>query len=134
MQKWLPLVARILLGFVFFAAGLFGLISGLQSPPELPEAMKTFNAGMAATGYFFHFLKGMEATCGLLLLTGQFVPLALVILAPILANIFLVHAFMMPQGLPLAVVLVVLEIYLAFFAKPYRGVIRQLLVRKPQAD
>jgi uncharacterized membrane protein YphA (DoxX/SURF4 family) len=130
MRKWLPVIARSVLGFVFFAAGLFGLIKGMQLPPDAPESMKTFVAGMSASIYFFPFLKASEMICGLLLLTGMYVPLALVVLAPILFNIFLVNVFMVPSGLPLVIVLGALEIYLAFFAAPYRNVIRSLFQRR----
>jgi uncharacterized membrane protein YphA (DoxX/SURF4 family) len=126
MKAKLPLIARIVLGLIFFGAGLAGLLNMAQPPPDLPENMKAFNSGLMATGYFFTFLKLTETICGLLLLSGFFVPLALVILAPISLNIFLVHAFMMPSGLPLAIVIGFLIIYLAFFAQPYASVIRPL--------
>ncbi|WP_415908044.1 hypothetical protein [Oleiharenicola sp. Vm1] len=51
---------------------------------------------------------------GALLLLNRFVPLALVILAPIILNIVLVHASMAPSGLPVATVVLVLELYLAW--------------------
>jgi uncharacterized membrane protein YphA (DoxX/SURF4 family) len=130
MRNKLPLIARSILGFVFFGAGLFGLIKGMQPPPDLPESMKTFIAGMTASVYFFPFLKSAETICGLMLLTGMYVPLALVVLAPIILNIFLVNAFMVPSGLPLAIVLGALEIYLAFFALPYRNAIRPLFLKR----
>lgn len=130
MRNKLPLIARLILGFVFFSAGLFGLIKGMQAPPDLPESMKTFIAGMTASVYFFPLVKASETICGLMLLTGMYVPLALVVLAPIILNIFLVNAFMVPGGLPLAIVLGGLEVYLAFFAAPYRGVIRSLFQRR----
>jgi uncharacterized membrane protein YphA (DoxX/SURF4 family) len=128
MRK-LPLIARILFGFVFFASGLAGLLHLAPPPADLPESMKTYMAGMMASVYFFPLLKGTETVCGLLLLSGMYVPLALIVLAPVVLNIFLVHAFMAPSGLPLAIVLGVLEIYLAFFASPYREVIRPLFRR-----
>jgi len=105
----------VILGFIFFGAGLMGLLNAAPPPADLPENLKTFMAGMMATKYFFPLLKGTETVCGLLLLSGYFVPLALVILAPICLNIFLTHAFMAPSGLPVAIAVVALEIYLAFF-------------------
>lgn len=122
----LPLIARILLGLIFFVFGLAGLLNLFTPPPDLPENMQAFMKGLMATGYFFKLLKGTETLCGLLLLTGAFVPLALVVLAPIVLNIFLVHAFMQPSGLPMALVIGALEIYLAFFAKPYSDVVKQI--------
>lgn len=130
MKAKLPLVARLLLGFVFFAAGLTGLLNLVPTPPDLPERLQTFNNGMMATGYFMTLLKGTETVCGLLLLSGYFVPLALVVLAPITLNIFLVHAFIAPSGLPLAIILGLLLVYLSFFAKPYSVVIKQLFRAK----
>ncbi len=126
MKKKLPLVARLLLGFVFFAAGLTGLLNLVPPPPDLPEKLTAFNNGMMATGYFIPFLKVTETLCGLLLLSGYFVPLALVVLAPIVIQINLVHVFLAPSGIPLAVVLGLLLTYLAFFSEPYSPSVKQL--------
>lgn len=130
MKAKLPLVARILLGLVFFAAGITWLLGVVQEPTDLPESMKAFNAGLTASTYFMPFLKVTETVCGLLLLSGFFVPLALVVLAPITLNIFFVNAFMMPSGLPIVLVLMVLQAYLAFFAPPYAPTVRQLFRAK----
>jgi uncharacterized membrane protein YphA (DoxX/SURF4 family) len=126
----LPMIARILLGLIFFSFGLIGLLNLIPPPPDLPARLQTFNNGLMAAGYFFPFLKIVETTCGLLLLIGAFVPLALVVLAPISINIFLVHAFLAPSGLPLAIVIGILIIYLSFFAEPYRSVIKPLFRRR----
>jgi len=130
MKAKIPLIARLLLGFIFFASGLAGLLNLAPPPADLPQSLTTFNAGLMASVYFMPLLKSVETICGLLLLSGFFVPLALVILAPVIINIFLVHAFMFPQGLPLAIIVGLLEIYLAFFAQPYSSVIKQLFRRK----
>lgn len=130
MKSKLPMIARLILGFILFASGLVGLLKVVPVPPDLPERLVTFNAGLEASGYFMVLLKLTETICGLALLAGSFVPLALVILAPVILNIFLVHAFMAPSGLPLAMVLGLLEIYLAFFAQPYSSVVKQLFRRK----
>lgn len=130
MKSKITLIARILLGFVFFASGLAGLFKLAPVPPDLPERLITFNAGLEATGYFMILLKLTETICGLAILAGQFVPLALVVLAPVMLNIFLVHAFMAPSGLPLAIILGLLMIYLSFFAEPYASVVKQLFRRK----
>lgn len=130
----LTLIARLLLGLIFFVFGIAGLLNLIPPPPNLPENMQAFMKGLMATGYFFQLLKGTETICGLLLLTGSFVPLALVVLAPIVLNIFLVHVFMEPSGLPMAIVIGALEVYLAFFAKPYSDVIKKLFCRTNQAS
>ena len=130
MKTWMPVIARVLLGLIFFVFGLMGLLQLVPPPPDMPEKLKTFTDGLAASTYFMPFLKSTEVVCGLLLLSGFFVPLALVVLAPIVLNIFLVHAFMAPNGLPLAVVIGLLMIYLSFFAPPYAPTIKSLFRKK----
>jgi uncharacterized membrane protein YphA (DoxX/SURF4 family) len=87
-----------------------------------------FFKGMLATQYFFFLLKGTEIAAGLMLLTGLFVPLALVVLAPVILNIFLVHWFVAPApaSIGIALVLGLLEIFLAFFSPQYSPTIKQL--------
>jgi uncharacterized membrane protein YphA (DoxX/SURF4 family) len=130
-MKKLPTIARILLGLIFFVFGLMGLLNLVPPPPNLPEKLQAYMTGLMATGYFFPLLKGTEVICGALLLANLFVPLALVVLAPIVLNIFLVHTVLEPSGLPMALLICALEVYLAFFASPYKETIRQLFRRKP---
>lgn len=106
------LAARILLGLLFTAAGLFGLLANPEPPPDLPEKLIAFNKGLAATGFFFQFLKLTETICGLLILTGVYARIGLVVLAPISINIFLVHAFLTPgiENIILPVVILVLHV------------------------
>ena len=56
----------------------------------------------------------LQALGGLLLLLNRFVPLALIVLGAITANIVLFHAFMAPSGLPIAVFVLIL-LALAFW-------------------
>jgi putative oxidoreductase len=126
-MKYVTPLARILLGLVFAGSAVAFFLS---TPPPMEGPIADFFKGLMATHYFIYLLKGTEFTCGLLLLSGYFVPLALVVLAPVILNIFCVHAFMMPQGLPLASVLVILEAYLAFFSAQYAPVIKVLFRAK----
>lgn len=130
MKNKLPVIVRVLLGLVLFLSGLVGLLNLVQPPPDMPEKLVAFNTGLAASGYFFPLLKLTETLCGFALIVGWFVPLALVILAPVVLNIFLVHAFLAPSGLPLALVLGVFMIYLSFFAHPYSNTIKALFRKK----
>jgi putative oxidoreductase len=125
-MKKLPLIARILLGLLFFVFGLNGFFNFIPTPTDMPEKVKTFMAGLMATGYFFPVLKGTETICGALLLSGAFVPLALVVLAPIIIQISLFHAFLEPSGLPMVAFIVILEVYLAFFSQPYSPIVKQI--------
>lgn len=126
MKSKATIVIRVLLGLIFFVFGLAGLLNLIPPPENIPERLMTFTQGLMASMYFFPLLKLVETICGLLLITGFFVPLALVILAPIVLNIFLTHAFLAPEGLVLATVMGLFMIYLAFFSEPYSGPIKNL--------
>jgi hypothetical protein len=46
--------------------------------------------------------------------SGRFVPLASILIAPIIVNIFLVHTFLDLKGLPVAVFLALANIFIAY--------------------
>ena len=108
-------LARLTLGLIFFVFGLNGFL-GFIPLPEHPEAANAFLAGLGGSSYFFPVMKVCEVACGALLLIGRFVPLALVILAPIVVQINLIHFFLDPAGLPLGLFIGILQAYLGFFA------------------
>lgn len=126
-MKWATVIARCLLGFIFFASGISFFF--ITPPPLEPGPMADFFNGLVATGYFLYLLKITEIVCGFMLLINRFVPLALVILAPIILHIFLVHAILQPP-VYMALLLGVLEIYLAFFSKEYSPTIKTLFKPK----
>jgi putative oxidoreductase len=110
MNNKITLSTRTLLGLIFFVFGLNGFLNFIPMPPH-PEAANNFLGALAATGYFFPVLKATEVITGFLLLTGFFAPLALVILAPIVLQIFLFHFFLTPTPSEwvLPIVIVILE-------------------------
>ncbi len=116
IMKIATLIIRYLMGLIFFVFGLNGFLNFLPAPP-MEGDLGTFMAGLMASGYFFPLLKGTEVVTGALLLAGRYIPLALAILGPITLNIFLVHAFMEPSGLPIAIFVFAGNLFLAWSYK-----------------
>ncbi len=126
-MRHLPTVARYLLGLIFFVFGLNFFLHFIPQPAP-PPAAGAFAGAMFATGYLFVLLKVTEVLSGALLLANRFVPLALTLLAPIIVNIFFFHAFLEGAAtLPLPIVIVALEIYLAY---SYRAAFLPMLQAK----
>jgi uncharacterized membrane protein YphA (DoxX/SURF4 family) len=116
-------ISRVALGLIFTVFGLNGFFHFLPQPPLEGTALQ-FIGGLAAAGYFFPLLKGTEVLAGLLLLSGRYVPLALTVLAPISINIFAFHAFVAGGGMALPIVILALQLYLAWHNRAaYRGVL-----------
>ena len=111
-MKGLILTVRILLGLIFVVFGLNGFLHFLPQP-QLPDAAKSFFGGLAATGYMLPLLFAAQVLGGALLLLGM-VPLGLLLLAPVIVNIIAFHIFLAPDGLPLAIVVLVLVLFLAW--------------------
>jgi uncharacterized membrane protein YphA (DoxX/SURF4 family) len=110
-----PVAARVLLGLVFLVFGLDYFLHFMPPPKgPFPEGAMALGGAMMKSGYLFELIKGTEVICGALLLSGLFVPLALVVIAPVIVNIVAFHAFLEPAGLGLALPLVVLAGYLAW--------------------
>ncbi len=125
--------ARIALGLVFTVFGLNGFVHFLpMSPPQGTAGV--FMGGLAAAGYMFPLIKGTEVIAGLLLLSRRVPALALLLLAPIVVNIFLFHAFLAPSGLPLAVLVVALEAFLGWQYWPAFKAVFESPERRPRAS
>ena len=120
-MKIAVLIARTLLGLVFFVFGLNFFFHFIPQGPQPTGAAGAFEAGLFGSGYFFQFLKVIEVIGGLMLLINRFAALFTLVLLPVIINIFLFHAFLLPipQALTMAVTLVILEIFLIYAYRRY---------------
>ena len=111
-------IARYLLGLVFLVFGLNGFLHFIPMPPPKGLAAQQFGGAIFSSHYWV-VVFGLQVLGGVLLLINRYVVLALVLLGPVIVNIFFFHALMAPEGLPLAVVVVVLWTILAARYKQY---------------
>jgi uncharacterized membrane protein YphA (DoxX/SURF4 family) len=125
--RHLPAVARILMGLVFFVFGLNGFLQFMPQPKTMPEGALAFFGELKQTGYMIPLLFATQTIVGALLLLNRFVPLALALIAPVIVNIIAFHLFLAPSGLPVAFVVLALEIYLAW---SYRKLYQPMLAMR----
>ena len=131
LVRRLPTVARVLLGLNFFVFGLNGFLNFIPPPSgPLPEGAVKLATAFVESGYLFSLIKGTEVVAGLALLGGRFVPLALVVLAPVVVNIVAFHAFLLPSGTGFALALAGLTLYVAW---AYRQADAPLLTARAHA-
>lgn len=121
-MRTLTIILRTLLGLAFVVFGANYFLHFIPQPPPEPAAGAFL--GALVTGKVLALAKLVEIAAGVALLTNRFVPLALAVLAPIVVNINLFHGVFAPDGLPLTVGILAMELYLAWV---YRGAFMAML-------
>ena len=125
-SKYAVIGARVILGLIFAVFGLNGFFQFMPMPP-MPGPAGAFAGALAASGYFFPFMKSIEVITGVMILTGIQLPFALILLAPIAINIFLFHLFLVGPGtIGMAVVILALMLFLAWnFRSHYAAIFKK---------
>ena len=128
-MKIVVIIARVLLGVMFLAAGLVGILRhGAPSPTMPPDAITLSNI-MTASGWM-KFVDVIMVIGGVLLLVGRYVPLALVMLGPVIVNILLFHLCLEGgKGIIPGAVMAALAVLLIFV---YRLSFRGLFAASPE--
>ena len=121
------LIARILLGLMFTLFGLNGFLNFLPSPPMSGDA-GTF-LGVLVSTHYSAVIFAVQLIAGLLMLAGQFIPLALILLAPEIVNILTFHVTMAPSGIGPGVLAAILWVIVAYW---YRASLAPLFAQKPR--
>ena len=114
-MKIVTLIARLLLGLIFVVLGLNGFLNFLSMGP-MPSGLAGQFIGALVLSHYFWVVAGLQVAGGGLLLVNRYVPLALVLLGPVIVNIICYHVFLNPSGAPLAAVVTVLW-FIVFYGK-----------------
>lgn len=126
MNRFAAHLPRLFLGLVFTVFGAAGLFHLMPEQP-LPEGIAgTYVQALGGT-YLMTLVKLTEVVAGVMLLSNRLVAFALVLLAPIVVNIFAFHALVVQSGLALPVVIAAV---LLFAAWQQREVYRPLFASK----
>lgn len=122
-MKILTLIARILLGLGFLVFGLNAFLHFIPHSTDVPPGVAGQFAQALAESHYDRAVAVFEVVAGVLLLINLYVPIALVLLGPVLVNILLFHALMMPATIPPGIVFTILWliVYLAH-RKAFAGI------------
>src|ERR1044071_9341955 len=123
-MKIATIVARSLLGLIFVVFGSNMFLHFIQMPPPPEGPARDFMTALFVS-HFLYFIGALQVAGGVLLLSGRWVPLGLTVLGPIIVNILAFHIFMAPAGLPLAIVVAVLALFLlGHYRGNFAGLVR----------
>ena len=106
-MKIVTLIARILLGLISVVFGLNGFLNFLSMGP-MPTGLAGQFVGALALSHYYWVVAALQIAGGAPLLANRFVPLALVLLGPVIVNIICYHVFLNPSGAGPAAVVTIL--------------------------
>jgi putative oxidoreductase len=122
-MKTATIIARSLLGLIFvvFGSNMFLHFIPMPPPPEGPA--REFMTALFLSHYLY-VIGAVQVIGGLVVLSGRWVPLGLTLLGPVIVNILSFHALMEPTGLPVAIVVSALAIFLVWnYRKNFAGIL-----------
>ena len=117
-MKIVFLVARLLLGLIFLVFGLNGFLNFISMGP-MPTGLAGQFIGALVMSHYFWVVAALQVAGGALLLVNRFVPLALVLLGPVIVNIILYHVFLNPIGALPAIVVTILWLIVFYAHRQY---------------
>jgi len=118
-MKIVVLIARILMGLIFFVFGLNGFFNFLHMGP-LPTGLAGEFIDVFFKSHYVYFVSALQVVGGALLLVNRYVPLALTLLGPVIVNILLYHLLMNLKGIvPFALVVTVCWAIVAYRNRQY---------------
>jgi uncharacterized membrane protein YphA (DoxX/SURF4 family) len=128
MKKVWNALARIVLGLPLFVFGLNGFLRVIPVPKMTPEG-EAFLRALVETGYMLPFWKGTEVICGIAILLGLWLPLALVVITPVILNIIAFHLWLDPNPGTMGLV-ALMSAALVYLAAKNWNVYRPILARR----
>ena len=116
-MKIATIISRVLLGLIFVTFGLNMFLNFIHMPPPPEGPAREFMTALFMSHYLY-VVGALQVVGGLILLSGRWVPLGLALLGPVIVNILCFHVLMAPAGLPMALVVSFLALFLLW---RYRG-------------
>jgi uncharacterized membrane protein YphA (DoxX/SURF4 family) len=104
-------IARSLLGLIFVVFGLNIFLHFIPMPPPPEGPAREFMTALFVSRYLY-VVGALQVVGGFLLFTGRWAALGLALVGPVIVNIVCFHALMAPAGLPLAIVVSALAVFL----------------------
>jgi len=114
MKQKILFVVSLLFGLMFINSGLNKFFNYIPVPADLPEKLvKTMKAFMEI-GWLFPLVAVAEILGGILFIFPKFRALGAVIIFPIMTGILLTHIITDRSGLPVALVLFAINLWVIF--------------------
>lgn len=105
MKQKIIFVLSLLSGLMFINAGLNKFLNYMPVPENLPEEMQKTAAAFTQIGWIVPLVGFAELTGGILFIFPKTRALGALVLFPVIIGILLTNGTAMPSGLPIALLL-----------------------------
>jgi len=111
MKKIILFVIYLLFGLMFINAGLNKFLNYMPVPEDMPENMIKLMTAFMEIGWLMPLVAVVEIVGGILFITNKFRALGAIIILPVMVGIILTHIINAPSGLPIAIALLAINIW-----------------------
>ena len=111
MKKKILFGVSLLFGLMFINSGLNKFFHYMPMPKDMPENMMKLMGAFMEIGWLMPLIAVAEIVGGVLFITNKFRALGALIIFPVLVGILLTHILNAPSGLPIAIVLLGIEVW-----------------------
>ncbi len=111
MKKKILFGVSILFGLMFINSGLNKFFNYMPMPKDLPENMMRVMTAFMEIGWLMPLVAVAEIVGGVLFITNKYRALGAIIIYPVMIGILLTHIVNAPSGLPLALVLLAINLW-----------------------
>ena len=104
----------LLFGLMFINAGLNKFLNYMPMPADLPLKMVNSMKAFMEIGWLLPLVGFVEIISGLLFIMPRFRALGAIMIFPILVGILLTNIFAAPTGLPIAIILFGIDLWVIY--------------------
>lgn len=104
----------LLFGLMFINSGMNKIFNYMPVPADLPENLVNMTKSLMSLVWVIPLVAVVEIIGGILFITNKFRALGAIMIFPINVGILLTHTFQAPAILPMAIILMAINIWVIF--------------------
>ncbi|WP_209405406.1 DoxX family protein [Pseudozobellia sp. WGM2] len=114
MKKTIIFIVSLLFGLMFINAGLNKFLNYMPMPDDLPEKMIKVMTAFMEINWLMPLVGFVEILGGILFIVPKTRALGAIVIFPIMIGILLTNIFYAPSGLPIAILLLLIDIWVMY--------------------
>lgn len=114
MKNKILFVVSLLFALMFINSGLNKFFNYMPMPDPMPEDIMALFTAISSLGWLLPLLGVAEVIGGILVIIPKYRALGAIIIFPVMVGILLTHIVNVPATLPIAIVLMLINLWIIF--------------------